>query len=115
MEEADVFTLPKEMELDELSQKELESTADRGTARKVELLKSFADNKPTGKPKQLTLRFLVSPVEMYDDDQGRLTGMKLVKNELYATDAGTLRPAATDQFEKLEVGLVFRSICFSLP
>jgi ferredoxin--NADP+ reductase len=110
LEEADVFTLPEEMELDELSQKELESTADRGTARKVELLKSYADNKPTGKPKQLTLRFLVSPVEMYGDEQGRLTGMKLVKNELYATDAGTLRPAATDQFEELEAGLVFRSI-----
>ena len=110
LEEADVFTLPEEMELDELSLKELESTADRGTARKVEILQSYSENKPSGKPKQLTLRFLVSPVEMYGDDQGRLTGMKLVKNELYATDAGTLRPAPTNEFEELEVGLAFRSI-----
>ena len=36
--------------------------------------------------------------------------MQLVKNELYATDAGTLRPRATEQTEELEVGLVFRSI-----
>jgi ferredoxin--NADP+ reductase len=110
LEEADVFTLPEEMELDELSQKELESTADRGTARKVELLQNYSENKPTGKPKKLILRFLVSPVEMYGDDQGHLNGMKLVKNKLYATDAGTLRPAATGEFEELEVGLVFRSI-----
>jgi ferredoxin--NADP+ reductase len=110
LEKADVFTLPEEMELDELSQKELESTADRGTARKVGILQSYSEKKPTGKPKQLTLRFLVSPIEMYGDEQGHLTGMKLVKNELYATEAGTLRPAPTDEFEHLEVGLAFRSI-----
>jgi ferredoxin--NADP+ reductase len=110
LEEADVFTLPEEMELDELSQQQLVSGADRGTARKVEILQSYAENEPTGKPKQLILRFLVSPVEMYGDDDGRVTSMKLVKNELYATDAGTLRPRATDQFEELEAGLVFRSI-----
>jgi len=36
--------------------------------------------------------------------------MRLVKNELYATESGALRPRATDQFEDLEVGLVFRSV-----
>ena len=36
--------------------------------------------------------------------------MRLVHNELYATEAGTLRPKATDQYEDLPVGLVFRSI-----
>jgi ferredoxin/flavodoxin---NADP+ reductase len=110
LEEADVFTLPEEMELDELSQKQLQSSADRGTARKVELLQSYSENEPTGKPKKLVLRFLVSPVEMYGDDDGHITGMKLVKNELYATEAGTLRPRATDEFEDIEAGLVFRSI-----
>ena len=41
---------------------------------------------------------------------GRLTAMQLVKNELYATDSGTLRPRATDQFEDLPVDMVFRSV-----
>jgi ferredoxin--NADP+ reductase len=36
--------------------------------------------------------------------------MRLVKNELYETDAGTLRPRPTDQYEEIPVGLVFRSI-----
>ncbi len=110
LEEADVFVLPEEAELDELSEQQLVSGADRGTARKVQLLQSYAENKPTGKPKQLTLRFLVSPVEFYGDDDGRVESMRLVKNELYATEAGTLRPRATNQFEELEAGLVFRSI-----
>jgi ferredoxin--NADP+ reductase len=36
--------------------------------------------------------------------------MRLVKNELYATDDGRLRPRATDQHEDLQAGLVFRSV-----
>ena len=36
--------------------------------------------------------------------------MKLVKNELYKTETGTMRPRATEQFEDIPVGLVFRSI-----
>ena len=110
LEDADVFTLPEEMVLDPLSEEQLASGADRGTARKVEILQSYADNEPTGKPKQLTLRFLVSPVELYGNEDGQVVSMKLVKNELYATDAGTLRPRATEQTEELEAGLVFRSI-----
>ncbi len=47
---------------------------------------------------------------MYGDDEGKLTGMRLVHNELYATDAGSLRPRATDRFEDIDVGLAFRSV-----
>jgi ferredoxin--NADP+ reductase len=36
--------------------------------------------------------------------------MRLVKNELYLRDDGTLRPESTDKFEVLDVGLVFRSV-----
>jgi ferredoxin--NADP+ reductase len=36
--------------------------------------------------------------------------MRLVHNELYATEAGSLRPRATDRFEDIEVGLCFRSV-----
>ncbi len=110
MQDADIFVLPDEAELDELSQEALVSSADRGTARKVEIIQSYADNKPSGKSKALFLRLLVSPVEMYGDNEGRLTGMRLVHNELYATDAGSLRPRSTDRFEDIEAGLCFRSV-----
>ena len=39
-----------------------------------------------------------------------MTGMRIVHNELYATDDGALRPRATDVVEDLPVGLVFRSV-----
>ncbi len=35
---------------------------------------------------------------------------RLVKNELYRRDDGSLRPRPTDQYETIPVGLVFRSI-----
>jgi ferredoxin--NADP+ reductase len=110
MEDADIYVLPEEAELDELSQEALTSSADRGTARKVEIIQSYTETKPSGKSRHLILRLLVSPVEMYGDDQGRLTGMRLVHNELYATDAGSLRPRPTDRFEDIDVGLCFRSV-----
>jgi ferredoxin--NADP+ reductase len=36
--------------------------------------------------------------------------MRLVYNELYQTDVGTLRPKPIERFDELDVGLVFRSI-----
>jgi ferredoxin--NADP+ reductase len=41
---------------------------------------------------------------------GQVTGLRLVRNELYATETGTLQPRATDAVERLSVGLVFRSV-----
>jgi ferredoxin--NADP+ reductase len=36
--------------------------------------------------------------------------MRLVKNELYEQEDGTLRPRPTDEHEEIDVGLVFRSV-----
>lgn len=107
MEDADVIVYPEEAKLDELSKASM-ADADRGTMRKVELIQDFAERELTGKSRRLYLRFLVSPVELSGD--GRVESMKLVKNELYATEAGTLRPRPIDEFEEIPVGLVFRSI-----
>lgn len=105
----DTYALPEEATLDPLSQKML-ADADRGTVRKVELIQKMAANRPTGKAKQLLIRFLVSPVEMIGDEMGRVKALRLVHNELYVTEAGTLRPRPTDRYETIPAGLVFRSI-----
>jgi ferredoxin--NADP+ reductase len=107
LEDADVIVYPEEAKLDELSKSSM-ADADRGTMRKVELIQEFAERELTGKSRRLYLRFLVSPVELSGD--GRVESMKLVKNELYATEAGTLRPRPVDDYEEIPVGLVFRSI-----
>ena len=108
--DADTLAQPEEVELDELSKAALARDDDRMTHKKVEMLQSFALNKPTGKPRTLHFRFLVSPVELFGDENGRVKAMRLVKNVLYATEAGTLSPKPTDRFEEAPVGLVFRSV-----
>ena len=56
------------------------------------------------------MRFLVSPVELVADAQGRVARMRLVRNTLVASESGALNARATDEFEDLDVGLVFRSV-----
>jgi ferredoxin--NADP+ reductase len=107
--DCDTFVPADEAELDALSQASL-AAADRAELRKVEFIQELARRQPSGKSKRLTLRFLVSPVELIGDENGRVKQLRLVRNVLYATDAGSLRPKATDQYETLDAGLVFRSI-----
>jgi len=110
MQDADVFTLANEVELDDLSKAALATSADRSLIKKVEILQGYATRQPSGKSRQLTVRFLVSPVELFGDEQGRMTKMKLVKNVLVASETGSLNAKATGQFEELPVSLVFRSV-----
>ncbi|MBI5303232.1 MAG: FAD-dependent oxidoreductase [Chloroflexi bacterium] len=110
MQDADVFTRADEVELDALSRAELEKDTDPMTRKKVEILQGYALRKPSGKSRRLHVRFLVSPVELVGDDAGRVTKMRLVRNTLVASESGALSAKATNQFEELEVGLVFRSV-----
>ena len=110
MEDSDVYVLPEEAQVDALSRAALANSSDRATEKKMEIIQSYAGREASGKSRRLTVRFLVSPTELIDDGQGNIAGMRLVKNELYATDAGTLRPRETDVVEELPVTMVFRSI-----
>jgi ferredoxin--NADP+ reductase len=56
------------------------------------------------------VRFLVSPVELIGDAEGRVSRMRLVRNVLVDDGKGGLAAKATGEFEELEVGLVFRSV-----
>src|SRR5215510_3882427 len=108
--DADITADPAEVELDPLSRAAVERSQDRPTLKKVEILREYARRPVSGKSKRLVLRFLVSPVELIGDDTGRVAAMRLVRNELYATSTGALQPRATDRFEEIPVGLVFRSV-----
>ena len=106
--EADILTRADETQLDELSAASI--AGDRVALKKVEILQSYAVDRPLTKRKKLNLRFLVSPVELIADEQGCVKKMRLVRNTLVASDTGSLSAKATDQFEEIEVGLVFRSV-----
>jgi ferredoxin--NADP+ reductase len=108
--DADVTALPDEVELDKLSRAAVEQSRDRATMKKVEILKDYARRAATGKSKKLIIRFLVSPVELIGNEAGHVTAMRLVRNRLEATPAGTLQAKPSGQVEVLPVGLVFRSV-----
>lgn len=107
---ADVVVPPGDVELDPLSQAELDAADDRAVEKKVAVLRDYATREPSGKPKVLTLKFLQSPVEILDDSAGGVAGLRLVRNQLESDGRGRLRAVPTDQYEELPVGLVFRSV-----
>jgi ferredoxin--NADP+ reductase len=107
---ADVTAVPDEVELDPASRAALEKTPDRAAAKKVEILNGYARRPAAGKARRLTLRFLVAPVELTGDAEGRVTALRLVRNELYATPMGAIQARATERTEVLPAGLVFRSV-----
>jgi ferredoxin--NADP+ reductase len=108
--DADITARPEEVELDDLTRAALERSPDRATMKKVEILQGYAMRKPTGKSKRLVVRFLVSPVELVGDDTGGVAAIRLARNRLVASPAGTLQPTPTGEMEELPVGLVFRSV-----
>ena len=110
MEDADCLIPLDEATPDEHSRAWLAQSADRALQRKVEILEEYGQRQRTGKKRALTIRFLVSPEEILGDEQGRVRAIRLMRNELYPTDVGTLRPRATGVEEMLECGLIFRSI-----
>lgn len=110
LEDCDTVALPEETELDSLSVAEVEASDDRTLRTKLKVIDSFSQDRELTKTKRLTIRFLASPVELIGDDEGRVSQMRIVRNELYQDDRGGLRSRATEHEEVLDVGLVFRSI-----
>jgi ferredoxin--NADP+ reductase len=109
MAEADIVTRADETQLDELSAASIAD--DRAGKAKVEILQSYAAaDRSLAKPRRLNLRFLVSPTELFGDADGHVNKMKLVRNTLVASETGSLSAKATDQFEEIDAGLVFRSV-----
>jgi ferredoxin--NADP+ reductase len=104
---ADVVVDPADLVLDAASQAALEADRSR-TQRNVEYLREFAARVPEGKPKRLVLRFCVSPVQILGE--GRVEAIEVVRNELVASDDGSIRAVPTGEIEVIPCGLVLRSV-----
>jgi ferredoxin--NADP+ reductase len=102
--------LPEEAELDDLSRQEVESTSDKATKRKLEIISALAQNPDADADRSLILRFLVSPEEILGDESGRVSGIRLGRNQLVARDGGGLAARSTGVTETHSCGLVFRSV-----
>ncbi|HEY0872422.1 MAG TPA: FAD-dependent oxidoreductase, partial [Vicinamibacterales bacterium] len=110
LRDADVIVRPDEVQLDPVTQAVVEAASDRALSKKIEILQGYAARTPEGKPRRLHMRFLVSPVEVIGDSQGRVAGLRLVRNRLVASSTGSITAEPTGEFETLDVGLVFRSV-----
>jgi len=110
LEGADVCARPDEVALDPESRARLDAAGDATESKKVELIQAFARRARSGKPRLLTLRFLVSPVALLADDAGHVRRMRTVRNRLVAAADGSMRAEPTGETEELPVDLVFRSV-----
>jgi ferredoxin/flavodoxin---NADP+ reductase len=111
------FTTPELLELGELSRADVvvdpadldgiePPTSDTTKRRNVEILREYAAREAGGKSHRIALRFLRSPVEILGDGDGRVRGVRVVRNELDADG----RAVPTGDEEVIECGLVLRSI-----
>ena len=111
------FTTPELIELGELEGADVVVDAadlegaeptDTNSERNLEVLRAYAAREPEGKPKRLVLRFLLSPVAILGTE--RVEGIELVHNRLEPDATGALRAVPTGETERLECGIVFRSV-----
>jgi ferredoxin/flavodoxin---NADP+ reductase len=120
------FTNPELLELGELTDadvvvdgQELEralavhdeaAEQDATSRRNVEILRGYAQRKPTDGRRRVVLRFLLSPARLIAGEDGAVAAVELVRNELVADGSGALRARATEETETIAAGLVFRAI-----
>ncbi|HET6510170.1 MAG TPA: FAD-dependent oxidoreductase [Baekduia sp.] len=111
LERAGVEVDITDLELDAASAKWLQEEADPTAQRNVEVLREYAAASPKDASHRIVLKFLRSPVEILGEGQdGAVTGIKVVRNEIQAGEGGRLSAVATGDEEVIECGLVLRSI-----
>jgi ferredoxin--NADP+ reductase len=109
LSDADVIVDPAELDR-ALAVHDADAETNITSRRNVEILRSYAEREPTGRPKRVVLRFLLSPSALVPGEGGRLGAVELVRNELVPGPGGALRAEATDGRETISAGLAFRAI-----
>jgi ferredoxin--NADP+ reductase len=106
----DLRVAPEDVELDPVSQEWLAEEGTFTAHKNVELLREFAAAPARGDARrQITLRFLRSPVEIRGS--GRVEAVDVGRNRIVRAEDGTVRAQATDAaVETIECGLVLRSV-----
>lgn len=109
------FTVPELIGLAALDDIDVVVEADpallTGDDQRSTLLRELAERPvdPASAKRRIVLAFTSSPVEVLGTD-GRVTGVRVARNELVADADGTVRAVATDDVRTIEAGLVVRSV-----
>jgi ferredoxin--NADP+ reductase len=107
LEGTDVIVHPEDLDLDEHSAALLDK--DKKARGNIELLREYLTREPQAGNRRIDMRFLTSPKEIIGQD-GKVTAVRVERNELILREDGRQVPRGTGQFETLEVGLVLRSV-----
>ena len=105
---ADIVVDPLELKLDSASSASIEG--DTSAQKNIDYLRAYSEIGETGKDRRVHFRFLLSPEEIVADEEGRISGVRVVKNTLRPTVSGYINATSTDDYEFLGAGLVLRSV-----
>lgn len=113
LEGVDIIVDPQDLVLDEQSAADL--TTNKTAAKNVEFLRTYAERPLRNASRRIRMRFLTSPVELIGTN-GRVSAVRVERNQLVLTENGAVRSRGTGQFETIEAGLVLRSVGYrSVP
>ncbi len=104
---ADTLVLDSELKLDRASSAEIEG--DTAMQKNLDYMRAFAEIGETGKPRRVHFRFLLSPVEIIEEN-GKIAAVKMEKNELRASVSGDIKASGTGKYETVRAGMVLRSV-----
>ena len=102
-----VHIAPDDLELDEHSLAALSN--DKVATRNMDLLRQYAARDAQNAPRQIEMRFLVSPVELIGED-GHVSAVRIERNKLVLDENGGLRARGTAAFDLIPASLVLRSV-----
>lgn len=107
---AEVVIEKEELALDERTvRRRSDGSIDIQLERKLELAEEVALRERSGADeRRIVFRYLVAPVEILGDS--RVTGVRLVHNELITAADGAVRAQPSAQTETIDAGLVLRSV-----
>jgi ferredoxin/flavodoxin---NADP+ reductase len=107
---SDLIVAPEEVAFE--ATPEQRAAWDKDTQQNVEYLlaKGKEPTGGSGKPRQVILRFLVSPVEFLAGPDGAVAKVKLEKNELRYDAKGQARAHGTGEFVTLDADLVLKAV-----
>jgi ferredoxin--NADP+ reductase len=105
---------PNELKLEQETQKILEQTRDRKIIDNLKFLDAISKNKHSSAHRNIHFLFRLSFLEISASEHNTVGGLKMVKNELFRDEYGSLECRATDVAEDIDTGLVIRAIGYKL-
>jgi ferredoxin--NADP+ reductase len=113
LEGVNILVDPHDLELERHGQTTLINN--KMVEKNMEVLQTYAARGNQNHERTIQMRFFISPVELIGES-GKLTHVKLERNELVMDSYGGLRAKGRGVFETVEAGLILRSVGYrSVP